>query len=343
MEIGVLYDCRNPARWRTDGALLYADVLGHAALVEELGFDTVWLTEHHFVDDGYLPSCLPLAAAIAARTRRVTLGTAVLLLPLHDPLRVAEDVAVVDLISGGRLRLGVGLGYRAHELEAFGVQRSSRASRLEEAVDVLRLAWGDGPVRFEGRHYQYNGIDVTPKPVQRPGPPIWFAGRSARPMERAARLGDGLIAPSGHDSYRAYRDELAKVGRTGPVNLAALEFRIPSDDPERDAVRFEPHLLYRSTLYNQWYGEAGDLEADRLRLRRQRADPIVRAEHFFCTVEEMTQRLSALADTGFTSIIWFATLPGAAVHALTPNLALLVERVMPALQRQGAPTTTTLT
>jgi probable F420-dependent oxidoreductase len=343
MEIGVLYDCRNPAEWRTDGQRLYAEVLDHAALVEELGFDAVWVTEHHFVDDGYLPSCLPLAAAIAARTQRVTLGTSVLLLPLHDPLRVAEDVAVVDLISGGRMRLGVGLGYREEELAAFGIERSSRAARLEEAVEVLRRAWADGSIHFEGRHYRYDDINVTPKPVQRPGPPIWLAGRSGRPIARAARIGDGLIAPSGHHSYRAYRHELARVGHVGPVNLAALEFRMPSDDPERDAGRFESHLRYRSTLYNQWYGEAGDLEADRQRLRRQLADPIVRPDHFFCTVEEMTQRLITLAHTGFTSIIWFATLPGVAVHELTPNLALLVDRVVPALQRRDPAATTTLT
>jgi alkanesulfonate monooxygenase SsuD/methylene tetrahydromethanopterin reductase-like flavin-dependent oxidoreductase (luciferase family) len=333
MEIGVLYDCRNPGRWPHDGARLYAQILEHAAACEAMGFDAVWLTEHHFIDDGYLPSCLTMAAAVASRTVRVAIGTAVLLLPLHDPIRIAEDAAVVDLISGGRLRLGFGLGYRNQELTAFGIDRASRVRRLEEGVEVVRRAWRDEPLTFHGRCFDYEHLDVTPKPAQRPGPPIWLAGRAPGPIARAARLGDGLIGASGHAVYGQYLDELRRLGKVGPVNLAALEFQIPSTDPERDAATLGPYAQYRSTRYNEWYGEAGDLESDRTRLARQQEQAIVRPERFFCTVDEMTTRLQQLHTTGFTSVIWFATLPGAPVDALSPNLELITSEVLPALRR----------
>src|SRR5262245_48798197 len=126
MEFGVLYDMRNPASSGIGRAELYAETLDHIEAIEELGFDTVWLTEHHSTDGDDLPSVLPMAAAVAARTSRVTIGTAVLLLPLHDPIRIAEDAAVVDVISNGRFRLGLGLGYKVEEFEAFGVDRRQR-------------------------------------------------------------------------------------------------------------------------------------------------------------------------------------------------------------------------
>jgi probable F420-dependent oxidoreductase len=329
VETGVLFDCRNPVQWRRDGSSLYAQTIEQAVAAEDLGFDAVWLTEHHFIDDGYLPSCLPMAAAIAARTTRVVIGTSVLLLPLHDPIRVAEDAAVVDLISGGRLRLGVGLGYRGEELSAFGVERASRARRFEESVEVIRRAWADAPLNFTGRFHNYENVNVTPKPAQRPGPPIWFSGRSEKPIARAARLGDGLIAPSGASTFARYLDELRRLDKHGPVNLAALEFQLPSVDPERDAARFEDYLVYRSTRYNEWYGEAGDLEADRERLLRQQQSPIVRRERFFSTVDEMLSRMETLRATGFSSIIWFGTLPGAPVDALGPNLELIASKIRP--------------
>src|SRR4051794_40967096 len=158
MRVGYgLITCqRHPADPRSD-VELYADALSLAEEAEQRGFDSVWVSEHHFLDDAYMPSLLPVCAAIAARTRRIEIGTGVLLAPLIHPLRLAEDAATVDLISAGRLILGLGLGWRDEELEAFGVASRDRVRLLEESIAVLREAWGDGLA---------GGVPVTPKPAR---------------------------------------------------------------------------------------------------------------------------------------------------------------------------------
>jgi probable F420-dependent oxidoreductase len=171
----------------------YAEALALAEEAERLGFDSVWVSEHHFVDDGYLPSLLPMCAAIAARTERIAIGTALVLAPLHDPLRLAEDAAVVDLLSGGRLVLGVGAGWRQEELEAFGVPPIERGSRLEETVAVLRQAWSDEVVVGAGR-LRFARLSVTPKPSRPGGPPIWVGAMAEPAIRRAGRIGDGFMA-----------------------------------------------------------------------------------------------------------------------------------------------------
>ncbi|HKS92377.1 MAG TPA: LLM class flavin-dependent oxidoreductase, partial [Tepidiformaceae bacterium] len=186
-DFGLWYDFRNPAGGTGSMSSIYAETIEQAVYAEELGFDHIWTTEHHFVDDGYSPSLLPICAAIAAPTQRVRIGTAVLLLLLHDPIRVAEDAATVDLISGGRLDLGVGIGYRQAEFTPFRVAHDSRGRQFEEALSVLRQALLPGPLTFAGEFYQYERVDVTPRPVQQPLP-IWLGGLTGRAVERAARL-----------------------------------------------------------------------------------------------------------------------------------------------------------
>ncbi|GIU99108.1 MAG: hypothetical protein KatS3mg014_0724 [Actinomycetota bacterium] len=178
---------RHPSDRRTSEEI-FAHALALAEEAERLGFDSVWVSEHHFIDDGYLPSLLPMCAAIAARTRTITVGTGVLLAPLHDPIRVAEDAAVVDQIARGRLILGLGAGWRREEFDAFGVPPSEAGQRVERCVRVLREAWSPRPVT-EG----YPGIAVTPKPPGE-GPPIWIGALSEAGVRRAGRIADGFLA-----------------------------------------------------------------------------------------------------------------------------------------------------
>jgi len=169
----------------------YARILEQARFAEELGIDSLWLSEHHGADDGYLPSLLPLAAAILANTERLVVGTAVMLAPFHHPLRLAEDVAVLDQLSGGRFILGLGTGWRAAESRAFGLDLSARAVTLEETVAVLRRAWAGERFSFSGRIHHVEDAIVRPAPFTAGGPPIWLGGTGPRALARAGRLGDG--------------------------------------------------------------------------------------------------------------------------------------------------------
>lgn len=171
----------------------YQEMLQLAQVAEESGFDSVWLTEHHFMSDGYSPSVFPMGAAVAQATDSIEIGTAIALAPLYDPLRLAEDVATVDLLSGGRFNLGIANGYMKREFEAFGVPLSERAIRTREVIEICRRAWKPGPFSFDGKIFDYEDIDLNPKPAQSSGPPILLGGTSEPAVNRAARVADGHI------------------------------------------------------------------------------------------------------------------------------------------------------
>jgi alkanesulfonate monooxygenase SsuD/methylene tetrahydromethanopterin reductase-like flavin-dependent oxidoreductase (luciferase family) len=197
VRLGVHYDPARVAATSDDAARLHREILEHAMTAEALGVDVAWVAERPTDPRSVLPAALLVCAAIAARTRRLRVATALLPLPLHHPLRVAEDAATLDGISNGRFELGVGLGSDPEGLPGYGIATGERAERFEEAVALIRQAWQDGPVRFEGRHFRCSDVEVTPKPVQRPGPPIWVGAGIPAAQQRAARLGAGLLAAPG--------------------------------------------------------------------------------------------------------------------------------------------------
>jgi probable F420-dependent oxidoreductase len=256
MRFGLWYDFRNPRRWSRPSSELYAQILEQIVRAEAMGWDDVWLSEHHFIDDGYLPSCLPTAAAVAARTTRMRIGAGIMQLPLHHPVRLAEDAAVVDVLSGGRLDLGLGLGYRPEEYEGNGLPWRSRRARFEEAFGVLRALFAGKRVDFDGRHFQVKGALLRPLPVQMPFP-LLVGGLSEAAVRRAARLGDGLIVSGEHDAgsgVRIYRDELAKLGREGDANEVVYfeQWLLVARDPERRLREAAPHIGYQLARYAAW-------------------------------------------------------------------------------------------
>jgi probable F420-dependent oxidoreductase len=175
----------------------YPRIYDYCARAEELGFDFCTFTHHRFSPERpYLSAPLVTMAAIAARTSRIELVTTVLVLPLYHPLDVAEAVAQLDQLSGGRVVLGVGAGYRRYEADAVGVPFEKRVSRLTESIDILRAAWTHETVSFHGAHFDFDDVCVVPKPRRRPHPPIWIGALESKPVERAGRIADGWIAPS---------------------------------------------------------------------------------------------------------------------------------------------------
>jgi len=201
-----------------------------------------------------------VAAAIAARTRRIRIGTAILVLPFHDPLRVAEDAAVVDILSGGRLELGVGGGYRAEEFAGFGVDPRERAGRLNEALPLLRRLFAGETVTHEGRYYRYRDVALRPLPVQGADLPLWAGGTTLPAIRRAARhcdgyLGLGPVAPM----LPAYRDELRATGKDPDAAqvASALMWLLVSRDPDTRWREAQASLADQITRYAKWTRDAG--------------------------------------------------------------------------------------
>jgi alkanesulfonate monooxygenase SsuD/methylene tetrahydromethanopterin reductase-like flavin-dependent oxidoreductase (luciferase family) len=212
LRFGLWVDFRNPPQWRRPYKDLHAETLEMIAYGESIGYDDLWLSEHHFVDDGYSPAMMPIAAAVAMKTKKIRIGTSVVLLPMYDPVRLAEDGATVDILSGGRFELGAGLGYRAGEFEGLGLKYKERAGRMNEALEIIRRLWEGETLTFHGKHFHVEGARVSPEPVQKPRPPIWVGGFAAGATRRAARYGDGYIAISG-TRLRKLRGRVARAGQ----------------------------------------------------------------------------------------------------------------------------------
>lgn len=261
MDVGMFFSFRNPRRWHVPFPDLYAEQLRQVELAEDLGYDHIWLTEHHFAEDGYSPALFPLAAAIAARTSRIRIGTYLLLLPLHHPLEVAENAATVDVLSGGRFDLGVGLGYVPREFAGFGISRSERAARMEDGIAIIRGAWTQDDFAYSGRHFQLSQINLTPRPVQAPHPPIWIGALGPKGLERAARLGCHYLGIGEAGAQEGYDAALVANGRA-PAEHHAAHLRWTYVAPTRDQAweDAQEHLHYMLSVYAQWLGEAMDFD-----------------------------------------------------------------------------------
>jgi alkanesulfonate monooxygenase SsuD/methylene tetrahydromethanopterin reductase-like flavin-dependent oxidoreductase (luciferase family) len=252
--LGMRFDLRVPDFAPVTTAEQYQTCLEMADWADRLGFDFLALSEHHASPDGYLPAPIPLAAAILGRTGRIGVNIAAVLLVLHDPIRVAEELAVVDLFAPGRITVTAGLGYRAVEFEMAGVDKKQRGKLLEEYVGVLRQAWTGEPFEWRGRT-----IQVTPKPATPGGPMILMGGGSEAAARRAARLHCGFFPSLGDQAIAdAYWDECAKVGfDAGFCNLpSGPAFYMVSDDPDKTWSEIGPNVEHDVKMYASW--QAGE-------------------------------------------------------------------------------------
>ncbi len=246
--IGIRYDLRVPPFGKATHAELYRACLDQCAWADEKGLDIAVVSEHHGTEDGYMSSPITLAAAIAGRTKKLQINIAALLVPLHDPVRLAEQLATASLASGGRLSLVAGLGYRPEEFAMGNVDRKRRGRLLEEYVEVMRKAWSGEPFEWQGRT-----IRVTPRPAS--PPMILIGGSTEKAARRAARLRAGFFPSLGDPNLASiYEQECKQLGFTGGfVTLPGGPGYVHvSDDPERDWKIVGPHALWDAQTYDAW-------------------------------------------------------------------------------------------
>jgi probable F420-dependent oxidoreductase len=330
LRFGLWYAFRNPHQWRRSYQDIYAEILEQIVWAEGIGYDDVWLTEHHFADDGHAPSPLLQAAAIAVKTKKIRIGTSVLLLPLYHPVRVAEDGATIDVLSGGRFELGVGVGYRVEEFSGLGIRREQRGSRANEGLEIIRRLWEGETVSYTGKHFQIENARITPEPVQRPRPPIWVGGFAGAAIRRAARFADGYIGTGDMKSiYEGYLGELRALGKdaTNPKLAGGHFWLIVANDPEKSWREIAPHVLYQINVYVEWLGKAGQQlfphMADEAALKTSGILNIV-------TPEAAVQMIkNYVAEVPIQRYYTWTLPPGYPVKKMNEHLELFATKVMP--------------
>jgi alkanesulfonate monooxygenase SsuD/methylene tetrahydromethanopterin reductase-like flavin-dependent oxidoreductase (luciferase family) len=325
--IALRYDLRSAPFAATKHPELYRACLDQVAWADEHGVgDVVVLSEHHAMEDGFIPAPFTMAAAVAARTNRLMISIAAALVPLHDPVRLAEQIAIVDLISGGRMNFVAGAGYAKHEFEMAGVERKERGRLLEEYVEVMLKAWTGEPFEWRGRT-----VRVTPVPKTRPHPLILMGGSSEAAARRAARLKLPFFPALGDERLVGwYRDEAAKVGFDHPFALLpnGPGFVHVTEDPDAAWEEISRYAWYDADTYRSWQapGQSSEVTthaSNPEELRKEGIYRVVTPDECFALAEE-------LGPTG--TIVLHPLMGGMPVELGWSSLELFREKVIPRLR-----------
>jgi alkanesulfonate monooxygenase SsuD/methylene tetrahydromethanopterin reductase-like flavin-dependent oxidoreductase (luciferase family) len=324
-------------------------------LADQLGFDIAWLAELHFFRPfSIMPAPLYIAVAAAQRTRRIRFGTGVTLLPFHHPLRVAEEAAVVDILTGGRLDLGVGRGTIALHFQGFGIDREESRPRFEEGLAVILKAWTTEHFDHKGHYFEFPETAVVPKPLQKPHPPIRIAANSPETAEFAGLNNfDVMVAspinpmPGFFEHVRKYRDALTRAGRRNePRDVAALFFTSPGEGLERVRAEFEPSMLHyfrtigeqaRAGGRGQYEGSYQYLQQVRERAAKVGWDEVERTMGVFGPPDQCISRINEIYEGAQINqlVCWFN--PGGLIphHKVMAAMERFAQKVMPAVRPLG--------
>jgi alkanesulfonate monooxygenase SsuD/methylene tetrahydromethanopterin reductase-like flavin-dependent oxidoreductase (luciferase family) len=335
---GLWYDYRNPAQWKVPAGELYRRSIDQAVWAEQLGFGSVWLSEHHFADDDYASSPLMMAAVLAARTSRMRIGTNIIVAGLHNPVRLAEDATALSLLSDNRFELGVGLGYRDLEFSGFGRHVKNRPSLLEDAITIIRQAWTGSSEGYEGKRLSLPALPVTPVPEVTPR--LLVGAQSPVGIDRAARAGDGVITLS-NDHFQVYLDALERQGRdVTEGRIYASQWTIIAEDPEHVWAQVSENVLYQMNKYIEW----GSFEGPDQPAQYPNAQAVLDAGAYrLMDAATAVDELVALA-TDYPQIRdfhYWAQFPGESVDSGSERIQYMADNVIPAvterLSRQAQP------
>ena len=316
----------------------FRETLEQVRLADRLGFDAALICEHHVVEAGFFPAPLVVCAALATATRRIRIGTGVLLLPLYDPLHVAEHAAMVDIVSGGRFILGVGYGYRQEEFDAFRVPLGERPSRLKEGIRSIDALWTRDVTNFDGTHYQYRAVTHRPQPVQTPRPPIWLAAKAEGAVRQAARIADAWFAdpvtPFAVLKRRlaAYKETRARVGKpTGGFEFPVFREAYVADTDERAWEEVKDGVLHIYQEYLDW-GHLLDDKGKPVRPGTPGALEQLRKRFIIGSPETCVQgALRVKEELGCTNIVLRIKFPTVSQDKTLNAIKLWAEKVAPAI------------
>jgi probable F420-dependent oxidoreductase len=319
----------------SEGGHFYHEALTEVTRAEDLGFDSVWMEEHHSVTNHYWPSPLTVLAGFATRTSRVTLGTDILVAPFYHPVRLAEDVTLLDVMSGGRAVLGIAIGYKPDEFALYGADLEKRGARFEEQLAVMHALWSEERVSFKGRYYTVEGR-LEPRPVTRPHPPVWIGGWGELTLKRAATLGDNWIPGPTADlkrlveGKRTFLANRAAAGRTAAITEWPLTRDVIIADTDARARELaEQHIMvaYRKEYAGGWrhpFIDAG-IATDLDRLMEDR--------FIIGGPDQCIPKIRRFVDEyGMTHLVCRLFFPGMAHSHVMRELELLANEVMPAFR-----------
>ncbi len=345
MKMGIYLNSQHPED--DDPSVQLAGLVEQVKLAERLGFDSIWAASNHLTDGFHFFPQLTLLSHLAAFSGEITLGTNLVLLPLHRPVDIAEQVALIDQACGGRFILTVGQGYRPEEFAAFGVPFEQRLPRMVEGIEVIRRLWNEERVDHEADWFSLKGATVRPGPRQEGGPPIWVGATTDRAIKRAGRISDAFMATPNADN--------AEIGRQVEVfNTARSEAGLPPaadtgrmievychQDGDEARLRARPHLLTKDAAYAQWglTGSAGSAAAAASTVDDDAAFAALAQNRFVIgSPEEVTDQLVAQhRDLGMTHLAMRVAWPGSAASDAIDCIELLGAEVLPRVRsRLGA-------
>ena len=338
MRLGIYLNSQHPVG--EDPARRFAETVEQVRLIRSLGFDSIWAGEHHITPGFHFFPQLGLLQRLAAEAEGLWLGTNVLLLPLHNPIELAEVSAFMDVITGGKFLLGVGLGYRPEEYAIYGIPMAERVSRLSEAVGLIRRLWTEKSVSHNGRHWRFSDAAIAPRPLQSPSPPIIIGGQVAPAIARAAKIGDGwLIVPI------PTLDQVAKDMATFTSSRSAA--KLPKSThvcrllevscaPDEEAAhrRAAPYLIEKYKAYFSWGLEG--LTLDPKAPPEQQFRSLAANRFAVGTPAQVADMLLAQHRIGITHLSMRVSWPGMAQADILSGIELLGTRVLPEVRRRTA-------
>ena len=317
-----------------EGGRYYKESLEEVTRAEELGFHSVWMEEHHAVTDHYWPSPLTVLAGYATRTSAMTLGTDIVVAAFHHPVRLAEDVAMLDVMSNGRVVLGIAIGYKPDEFALYGVDLEKRGARFEEQLAIMKGLWTQETVSFKGRYYTVDGR-IEPKPVTKPHPPLWIGGWGDITLRRAATLADNWIPGPTADLKRLlagkkqFLANRAAAGKTSPITEWPLTRDVIIADTDRKARELaEQHIMisYRKEYAGGWKHPFIDASI------ATDLDKLMEDRFIIGGPDQVVPKIKKfIADYGMTHLICRTFFPGMPHAHIMRELELLAKEVIPAL------------